>query len=213
MASHSLRHQKNFLAALDSAKEIHVEEYAFSIGSFTASLEKTIQDFESDRARGYRTFVVQVKSTLLPGGKQAFPIETVYNRKSLLDHARSLLIEKDYILARNLYAFLLQFNLFDWESLKGLGFCLIHLGVLSSAKKCLSFVIDHCRDDEAYVFYALCCLKEQRRDQACKYVKKVQNSSKLLLPAKQEYLSILEQLSSGSENLTFSTRGIHDGKL
>ncbi|MEZ4749703.1 MAG: tetratricopeptide repeat protein [Bdellovibrionota bacterium] len=81
-----------------------------------------------------RTFVlnIQPKNTGTPSAApEAAP---QYSCEYLIENARLLLQNGDFLLAQNLYSRLLQSNIQDAEALKGLGICLLKLGDRPKAK-------------------------------------------------------------------------------
>ncbi|MCB0416469.1 MAG: tetratricopeptide repeat protein [Bdellovibrionaceae bacterium] len=128
------------LELLQSAEEVSVEEIA------SAQPQQ-------------RTFVLklQPKKDSLPSVPAPTP---EYSREYLLENARLLIQNGDFLLAQNLYSRLLQNNIQDADALKGLGICLLRLGDRPKAKKCFSALWELHDSEEALVWLGHCYSKE-----------------------------------------------------
>jgi Flp pilus assembly protein TadD len=96
--------------------------------------EVQIRESTSQDSGRVRSFVVHIKT---PVAQIPNPISVAdYDYGRLLQSAELLLESSDYVLARNLFSYLLNENLKDARALRGLGICLFHLSDRVSARKC-----------------------------------------------------------------------------
>jgi len=82
------------------------------------------------------------------------------DKKSVERSAHLLLQNEDYILARNLFSYLLKENLRDIPSLRGLGICFYRLGENASAKRCFRAVDEMQPTEEVALWLGFCCAQE-----------------------------------------------------
>jgi Flp pilus assembly protein TadD len=134
-----------FLQLLSDAAEVSIEE---------------VPSPESQRA-----FVVLIKPKSLADPKpQPTPEPEGPSREYLLSNASLLLDNREFVLARNLYSYLLKRNIRDPEALRGLGICLYRLGEITSAKKCFRALWEVHHPPEAAFWLGMCHIanKEDR---------------------------------------------------
>ncbi|MCB0405084.1 MAG: tetratricopeptide repeat protein [Bdellovibrionales bacterium] len=110
-----------------------------------------------------RTFVLNIQpgnNSQSEGGEAPQRPAPEYDRGYLLENARLLLQNADFLLAQNLYSRLLQKNIQDAEALLGLGICLLRLGDRQKAKKCFGALWELHDSEEALVWLGHCFSKE-----------------------------------------------------
>jgi tetratricopeptide (TPR) repeat protein len=78
------------------------------------------------------------------------------SRDYLLSNAALLVDNRDFVLARNLYSYLLKQNIRDPQALKGLGLCLYRLGETTSSKKCFRALWEIHKVPEALFWVGMC---------------------------------------------------------
>lgn len=107
-----------------------------------------------------RKFLVALTPTA--GQPQQNSQSLAHSRDHLMGSAQVLLTNGDFLLARNVYSFLLKDNVRDSSALKGLGLCFYRLGDRSSAKRCFKAVWELFGLEEALVWMALCLVTEKQ---------------------------------------------------
>lgn len=101
------------------------------------------------------------------------------DRDYLLRCADLLLSQKDFVLARNIYSFILKQNLKDPKALKGFGICLFHLGKSPAAKKCFNALWKVHKNQDALFWLGKCFVVEKNDVKALECFKDLQIDKKL----------------------------------
>jgi len=101
------------------------------------------------------------------------------NETELLANAQLLLSNGDYLLARNLFSFLLRKNLKDEKAMEGLGVCFLQLKEAVAAKKCFKALWEMHRRGRYAVFLGLCYLAEKNDEAAFSLFQQVTDESSL----------------------------------
>ncbi len=168
-----------FFNLLAGADEVQIREISSDAPErMVSSLEKTLKDFEPEKDRKtLRTFFVHIKT---PAEIKSEPAEKLpYNLTQLQLSADLLLQSEDYLLARNIYSFLLQQNLRDAVALRGLGICLFKLGEVVSSRKCFRALVELYQSQEANYWLALGYQAETKDAIAAVHFEKVTNPETL----------------------------------
>jgi len=129
-----------------------------------------------------RTFLIRITNPpapVVPEKKAPDAKDTPENRNYLLKSADLLVIDKDYILARNIYSYLLKLNLRDEAAMKGLGTCFLRLGDNASAKKCFRALHEISRSPESRLWLGNCLVAEGQEASALEEFRKIEDPSKL----------------------------------
>lgn len=164
-----------FFELLSDADEIRVREITKSADvPLTANLKNLIKDFEENDLKDKRAFVVFVTTPPVKIAPQPTP-ETTLPRTYLLESADLLLKNKDYLLARNVYSFLLKQNLRDRDALKGLGICFLRLGDANSSRKCFRAYQELFQEEEAFFWLGMSEVKEANHEMASQYFKEIKH--------------------------------------
>lgn len=144
-----------FFDLLADADEVQIREVSQTGKPTLASLERVVQDFEQDDKGAHRSFFIQIKSPA-PKAPVPRPEALTPNDASVLQESAALLLQNaDYVLARNLYSFLLKKNLRDERALRGLGICLYRLGEIVSSRKCFRALVELYASEEAQYWLGL----------------------------------------------------------
>lgn len=129
-----------FFSLLSEADHVQIREIPTdNRDRMVHSLERTLKDFEGDQTVAQeptqlRTFFVHIR---MPAPK---PTDTSaqHEREYLIGSAQVLLDNSEYVLARNIFSYLLKDQANDAGALRGLGICFFRLGEILSAKKCFT---------------------------------------------------------------------------
>jgi len=159
-----------FVKLLSDAESIQVREIAPSTQpTILATVDEAVKIFDhSDSNSETRSFLVTVKKKNLvsintendsPNSEKS-QSEGESEFQSLLSKADILLRNGDYLLARNLYSYVLKKQIKNCPALKGLGICLLHLGDPPAAKKCFNALIEVHSNREGYALLGICLVKE-----------------------------------------------------
>ncbi len=141
--------------------------------------EVQIREVSTDKdPKELRTFYVHIK-TPPPAPKPAATEKTPYESDHLLQSAELLLENSDYLLARNVYSYLLQQNLRDAAALRGLGICLFRLGEVVSSRKCFRALTELFKSQEAEYWMAIGYLAEGKDPIAASHFDKIGNPETL----------------------------------
>ncbi len=134
-----------------------------------------------------RTFLVRIKNKpeILPVKTETVPT-TPENRTYLLKSAELLLVDHDFLLARNIYSYLLKVNIRDEQALKGLGQCFLDLGDTTSAKKCFKALVEISGAPEANLWVGRCLILEGKDNEALGEMRKITDPSCLPLTSQAE---------------------------
>lgn len=131
-----------FFALISDAEQIDVQE-----------IPETHPEGTSERS-----FLVKIKPKISsPSGKTP---------QSLFDNARLLMANGDYLLARNLFSFLLRQNLRDELAMEGLGVCFLKLKETTAAKKCFKALWELHQKNRYAIYLGLCYLADQKEEEA-----------------------------------------------
>ncbi|MFM8270630.1 MAG: tetratricopeptide repeat protein [Pseudomonadota bacterium] len=84
----------------------------------------------------------------------------------LFANAQLLLANGDYLLARNLFSFLLRKNLRDEKAMDGLGICFLKLKEITAAKKCFKALWEMHQRSRYAVYLGMCYLAEENEEAA-----------------------------------------------
>lgn len=137
-----------FFDLLAEAEEVQIRELesASQDNSIRSTLSKPADD-----SGVVRSFVVHIKNS--PEAQRSLPSTTVQYEQGYLLQSAELLVENgDYVLARNIFSYLLNINLRDQKALRGLGICLFHLSDRISARKCFKAWFELYQSAEAQVW-------------------------------------------------------------
>jgi len=179
--SPSIQTEAPFLDLFSEAEEIKIHEIPREDQTKLASMPDPFFDLSPINDPLHRTFFVQIR---------AKPAPTVVtqllekpsnedNRAYLLRSAELLLGEEDYVLARNIYSFLLKENDRDADAMHGLGQCFLKLGDIPAAKKCFKGLIGLRNNEECLLWLGHCLVAEGDDNGAIEHFRKVQNPSDL----------------------------------
>ncbi len=146
-----------FFSLLSEADQVQIREVPLeSRERMVSSLEKTLRDFESDKgSSNLRTFFVHIR---VPAPK-AETAES-YQREYLIGSAQVLLDNNEFVLARNLYSYVLKDGVRDPVALRGLGICFFRLGEIVSAKKCFKALCELQATGDAHFWMGQCHLAQ-----------------------------------------------------
>ena len=86
--------------------------------------------------------------------------------QSLFDNAKLLMANGDYLLARNLFSFLLRKNLRDELAMEGLGICFLKLQETLAARKCFKALWEMHQKNRYAIYLGLSYLAEQKEEEA-----------------------------------------------
>lgn len=162
----------SLLDLLNTAEDIEVREVSLQNKQrILSSLDRFLRGADEEES-GERAFVVRVRKRKEPEA-EAPPLAIPTDRAYLLQSAATLVTGEDYVLARNIYSFLLKENLKDSEALKGLGICLLHLGESDPARKCFRAVWEQFRSEEALYWIAATYLKEGDDSLALEHMERI----------------------------------------
>ena len=179
---HSENNPSPFFSILSDAESIQVREVVPSTQpTIIASVQEAIKSFEQgDCNSETRSFLVTVKK---PIASKPVPVATPDPKQaeliSVLNKADLLLKNEDYLLARNLYSFILKREIKNPAALKGLGVCLLSLGDTTASKKCFNALIEvHC-SHEGNALLGMSFIKENNDLAAYDAFSQVRDASKL----------------------------------
>jgi tetratricopeptide (TPR) repeat protein len=165
-----------FFNLLADADEVQIREIsADAPDRMVSSLEKTLKDFSHQKDASLRTFFVHIKTPTVDKKATAEP-KAPYAPEQLRVSAELLLENQDYLLARNLFSFLLQHNLRDAVGLRGLGICLYKLGEVVSSRKCFRALTELYQSEEAEYWLGLGYLAEGKDAIAAGHFEKILQS-------------------------------------
>jgi len=170
-----------FSHLIDQAEEVLIEELSpRNKARLVTTLERALQDFDDgvEISANQRTFLVKIKPKPSNPQKKQVTWQS-QDRNYILQSAKVLVENQDYILARNLYSHLLKTNLRDPRALKGLGICLAQLGETTSAKKCFNALWEVYQKDEALAWLGRCYAKEGNDKMALDYLTKAAEKGQL----------------------------------
>lgn len=114
---------------------------------------------------GEKAFLVKIRPR--PGSP------AIKNETELLANAQILLANGDYLLARNLFSFLLRKNLKDEKAMEGLGVCFLRLKETMAAKKCFKALWEIHQRSRYAVYLGMCYLAEENEQAAFSLFKQV----------------------------------------
>jgi tetratricopeptide (TPR) repeat protein len=171
-----------FFNVLSEAESIQVRELVPSTQtSILASVDDAIKNFDQGEPNAaIRSFLVTIKNP--EPEKQISPISTPEKNDSIeqiIEKAELLIKNEDYLLARNLYSFVLRQDIKNQFGLKGLGLCLFNLGDINAAKKCFKALVEIHQNPEGYALLGISFLKENNDSAAQENFSKVKDASKL----------------------------------
>ena len=101
------------------------------------------------------------------------------NESELLANAQLLLASGDYLLARNLFSFILRKNLRDEKAMDGLGVCFLRLKETVAAKKCFKALWEMHRRSKYAVYLGMCYLAEENDEAAFSLFQQVVDETSL----------------------------------
>jgi tetratricopeptide (TPR) repeat protein len=137
---------------------------------------------EERPARTGREFVVFVRSTERPVSVNPLEGQTT---EYILESAGLLLKSGDFLLARNLYSYVLKKDLKDPTALKGLGTCFLRLGEVGSARRCFKALWELFHKEDSLLFLAQCSIQEKDDRSALELLNKIKSPS--FLPREERY--------------------------
>ncbi len=166
-----------FFNLLAEADEVQIREIPTDAPDrVMSSLEKTIKEFESNKdSQSLRTFFVHIKTppAKIAATPKPAPGAKKYDVDGLRASAELLLENQDYLLARNLFSYLLQQNLRDPIGLRGLGICLYKLGEINSSRKCFRALTELYQSEEAHYWLGVGYQSESNDSQAVFHFERV----------------------------------------
>lgn len=173
-----------FFSILSEAESIQVREVVPSTQhTIIASVDDAIKTFEhSDSELETRSFLITVKKPSSPKDtSKPVTIESRNNDEeaSILSKARLLLHNQDFLLARNLYSFILKKDIKHPEALKGLGQCLLNLGDTTAARKCFNALIEIHKSVEGLALLGICFIRENKDVNAFETFSKIKDPSNI----------------------------------
>lgn len=169
-----------FFELLADAEEIKIRELCPENKQKLASaVEKSLENWENGDDGTHRTFFVHIKAKPPKAAVSPTPEEAPANRVYLLRSADLLLADSDYVLARNIYSYLLKSNIRDVDALKGLGICFARLGEVTSARKCFKALLEISNREECWIWLGQCHVAEGDDAQAVDCFRKITNPSAL----------------------------------
>lgn len=127
-----------------------------------------------------------------------------HSREHLLSSAQILLTNGDFLLARNIYSYLLKDNVRDVSALRGLGLAFYRLGDKSSARRCFKAVWELFGLEEALVWMGLCLLTEKQDVAALGLFQKVKQPNLLPKPLQFDFYKEMGNCSMRLENYAFA---------
>jgi Flp pilus assembly protein TadD len=176
----------SLLELLNSAEDIEVREVSLQNKQrILSSLDRFLRGSD-DEDNDERAFVVRVRKRREPEPEPA-PTEIPQDRAYLIASAETLLRNEDYVLARNIFSFLLKENLKDSAALRGLGICLLRLGESDAARKCFRAVWEQFQAEEALYWIAATHLKEGDDSLALQHMNRIQSPDTLPEEAQFNY--------------------------
>jgi len=201
--------QSPFFNVLSDAESIQVREVVPSTqNNILDNLNDAIKNFDQD-SEGIetRSFLITVKKPTLtvqiPIAEPKLDSELI----SILTKADILLKNEDYLLARNLYSYVLKKEIKNPRALKGLGTCLLNLGDTPAAKKCFNALVEIHNLVEGHALLGLCFIKENNDHSALDSFTKVKDQGKLPADLRFNFfkefgncLTRLERFNEASEN-------------
>ncbi len=146
---------ETFLELLESAEGVHIEELP---------------------GGNSRQFYVAIKpkKTVPPPSLNDKELES-QPKEYFLTHAGVLVQNKEYVLARNLYSFVLKTDIRNEGALRGLGTCLLRLGETAAARKCFKAIWELYGKEESLLGTALCYVNDKDDTSALAYFRKIKN--------------------------------------
>lgn len=164
-----------FFALMSEAEQIQVQEVA----------QPTPID------SGEKTFLVKIRPR--PGSV------ATKTEPELLANAQLLLANGDYLLARNLFSFLLRKNLRDEEAMKGLGVCFLKLKEILAAKKCFKALWEMHQRSTYAVYLGMCYLAEENDGAALSSFQLVTDEANLESELKYDFYKAFGNLLMGKD--------------
>lgn len=132
----------------------------------------------SESNGGDRTFLVKIR------GRGIAPKEG----ENLLENARLLLKNGDYLLARNLFSFVLRKDLKNEKAMEGLGQCFLKLKEVVAAKKCFKALWEMYRKNTYAIHLGLCFLTDNDETGALSLFEQVTDSDEVEPHIRFEFL-------------------------
>jgi len=161
-----------------------------------------VQEVENQQApqETERTFLVKIRpaSQIQPA---PVPTSSDKDRERMIENAHLLLSNGEYILARNIFSFLLKSNLKDQRAMEGLGLCFIQLNELLPAKKCFKALWELYQREDYAIRLGLCYLAEQDDESALYHFNKVRNPEKVEAKLRFEFFKAYGNILNGKEQL------------
>ena len=139
---------------------------------------------EEKPANDARQFVVTIP--LATKAASLVPNDS-HSKEHLLENASILLGNGDYLLARNLYSYLLKKELRDEESLKGLGICLLKTGDIGAARRCFTALWELYKKESALLNLAQCAIANKDDKEALDLLGRIKTPSFLSKSERYEY--------------------------
>lgn len=178
-----------FFDLLAEAQEIKIREVSEEKNR-TLSQALSTDSLPQDESRTFLVCIKTKPATPTPktdSGNQTGEKSNPENRTYLLKSAELLLSDGDYLLARNVYSYLLKINLRDPEAMQGLGLCFMKLNDTSSAKKCFKALYELKSSAQAILWLAQCCVSEGNDDAAIEYFSKITHVEAFSKPEQFEF--------------------------
>jgi len=144
-----------FFALMSDAEQIQVQE---------------VSDAASPQT-GEKAFLVKIRPRL--------GSHVTKNESELLANAQLLLANGDYLLARNLFSFILRKNLRDEKAMDGLGVCFLRLKETIAAKKCFKALWEMHQKSKYVVYLGMCYLAEENDEAALSLFQQVSDENSL----------------------------------
>lgn len=155
-----------------------------------------------------RTFLVKIRAASTAPVSPAAPVvsstpvkENDKDRERMIENAHLLLSSGEFILARNIFSFLLKGNLKDQRAMEGLGLCFIQLNELLPAKKCFKALWELYQKEDYAARLGLCYLAEQDDESALYHFSKVQSPEKMEPKLRFEFFKAYGNILNRREQL------------
>ncbi len=159
---------------LSSIKDLPSSSYRIDEIPIDSSMSIKLEEVIKSNDNIKRAYLLLLKEKDLPLKEN----DTPFDRAHFLKNGWILFENKDYILARIIFSYMLEKNQNDSEALRGLGLCFLKLCDVASAKKCFIACEKLEVSDELYFNLAECYIREKNFDVAICYLKKVCVSDK-----------------------------------
>jgi Flp pilus assembly protein TadD len=145
-----------FIELLSHSGDVHIEEKPATDG---------------------RQFVVTIPKFKLVADAAAITPNESHSKEYLLENASILLGNGEFVLARNLYSFLLKQDLRNEEALMGLGVCLLRTGDVSAARRCFTALWELYKKESSLLKLAQCAIADKDDKEALNFLSRIKSPS------------------------------------